>query len=187
MTAYRNKIKRESSRISFLRLNYFCKTQSIIGIAFKTNNMKIALFSAFAVLVFSGCTKTYPTVTNTVIDSVNQVYSALYTVAANQWVQGTDPDGTVFYSTTLTIAELTEQIDLNGGVLAYLSFDDPTSTNPTYEAMPEVFNGVAYGVIHSTGSITVDLRGADGSSLTSAISAPTLIKVVLLDAKPLGN
>jgi hypothetical protein len=141
--------------------------------------MKIALLSAFAILVFSGCTKNYPT--------VNQVFSAVYTVQASQWAKGTDPDSTVFYYTTLAVPELTQKIDLNGGVVTYLSFDSPTSTSPTYEAMPEVFQGVAYGSIHTTGSVTIDLRGADGSSLTSAISAPTLIKVVLMDATPLGN
>ena len=143
--------------------------------------MKIALLSAFSILVFSGCTKNYTS------PAVNQVFSAVYTVAANQWAKGTDPDGTVFYSTTLSVPELDQTIDLNGGVLTYLSFDDPTSTNPTYEAMPEVFNGIAYGSIHTTGSVTIDLRGADGSNPTSGITAPTLIKVVLLDASPLGN
>ncbi len=141
--------------------------------------MKIALLSAFAILILSGCTKNYPT--------VNQVFSAVYTVQANQWAQGTDPNGTTFYSTTLAVPELTQSIDLNGGVVVYLSFDNPTSANPTYEAMPEVFDGVAYGAIHTTGSVTIDLRGADGSSLTSAITAPVLIKVVLMDASPLGN
>jgi preprotein translocase subunit SecD len=143
--------------------------------------MKIALLSAFAIITFSGCTKTYNSPT------VNQVFSAVYTVQANQWAQGKDSDGTVYYYTSLSVPELTQAIDLNGGVVTYLSFDDATSTSPTYEAMPEVFNGVAYGSIHTTGSVTIDLRGADGSSLTSAISAPTLIKVILMDATPLGN
>jgi hypothetical protein len=146
----------------------------------KTNYMKIALLSVFAILTFSGCTKTYT-------NQVNQVFSAVYTVAANQWAQGTDPDGTVFYYTTLSVPEITQDIDLNGGVLTYLSFDDPSSTSPTYEQMPEVFNGVAYGSIHTVGSVTVDLRGADGSNLTSPITSPTLIKVVLLQAQALGN
>jgi hypothetical protein len=147
----------------------------------KTNNMKIALLSAFSILILSGCTKTYN------YPTVNQVFSAVYTVQASQWAKGTDPDSTVFYYTTLSVPELTQAIDQNGGVVTYLSFDAPTATDPTYEAMPEVFNGIAYGSIHTTGSVTIDLRGADGSSLTSAISAPTLIKVVLMDAKPLGN
>lgn len=145
--------------------------------------MKIALLSAFVILACSGCTKT-------TVNQVNQVYSAVYTVAANQWVQGQDPaanGGATFYSTTLSVPELTQQIDVNGGVLVYLSFDDPSATDPIYEALPEVFDGIAYGAIHTTGQVTIDLRGADGSSLTNAISAPTLVKIILLDASPLGN
>ena|SRR6202035_4013579 len=142
--------------------------------------MKIALLSAFTILTFTGCTKT-------TVNQVNQVFSAVYTVAANQWVAGHDPNGTLFYYTTLSVPELDQTIDLNGGVLVYLSFDDPSSTNPTYEAMPEVINGVAYGAIHTTGSVTIDLRAADGSNAPGPITGPTLIKVVLMDAKPLGN
>jgi len=140
--------------------------------------MKIALLAIFAVLTFSGCTKNYP--------QVNQVYSALYTVSANQWIQGTD-NGETYYFATFNIPELTQQIDVNGGVLVYLSFDDPSATDPTYEAVPEVFNGVAYGALHTTGSVTVDLRGADGGSINQGITVPTLIKIVLLEAQPLGN
>ncbi|HEY4967973.1 MAG TPA: hypothetical protein VII28_16315, partial [Puia sp.] len=119
--------------------------------------MKIALLSAFVILIGSGCTKT-------TVNQVNQVYSAVYTVAANQWAGGQDPDGTTFYSTTLSVPELTQQIDVNGGVLVYLSFDDPSATDPVYEALPEVINGVAYGAIHTTSKVTIDLRAADGSN-----------------------
>jgi hypothetical protein len=142
--------------------------------------MKIALLCIFAVVTFSGCSKT-------TVQEVDQVFSAVYTVQANQWASGNDPDGTLFYYTTLTVPELTQSIDLNGGVLVYLSFDDPSSTNPTYEAMPEVIDGVAYGAIHTTGSITVDLRAADGSNAPGPITGPTMIKVILMDATPLGN
>ncbi len=142
--------------------------------------MKIALLSVFAILTFSGCTKT-------TVQQVNQVFSAVYTVQANQWALGTDPDGTTFYYTTLTVPELTQAIDINGGVLVYLSFDDPSSSNPTYEQMPEVFDGVAYGAIHTTGSVTIDLRAADGSNAPGPITGPTMIKVILLDAQALPN
>jgi len=142
--------------------------------------MKIALLSAFVILVCSGCTKT-------TVNQVNQVYSAVYTVAANQWAQGQDPDGTTFYYTTLSVPELTQKIDVNGGVLVYLSFDDPSATDPIYEALPEVIDGVAYGAIHTTGQVTIDLRAADGSNAPGPITGPTLVKIVLLDASPLGN
>ena len=142
--------------------------------------MKIALLSAFAILTFSGCTKT-------TIKQTNQVFSAVYTVTASQWLAGQDPDGTKFFYASLNVPELTQDIDLNGGVAVYLSFDDPSSANPTYEAMPEVINGVAYGAIHTTGSVTVDLRAADGSDAPGPITGPTMIKVVLMEAQPLGN
>jgi hypothetical protein len=141
-------------------------------------DMKIALLAVFAILTFTGCTKT-------TVQQVDQVFSAVYTVQANQWASGNDPN--LFYYTSLAVPELTQNIDLNGGVLVYLSFDDPTSTDPTYEAMPEVINGVAYGAIHTTGSITVDLRAADGSNAPGPITSPTMIKVILMDAQPLGN
>jgi len=142
--------------------------------------MKIVLFSVLAILTFTGCTKT-------TVQQVNQVYSAVYSVSASQWTLGTDPDGTKFYYTTLSVPELTQTIDVNGGVVVYLSFDNATNSNPTYEAMPEVINGVAYGAIHTTGSVTIDLRAADGSNAPGPITGPTLIKVILMDAKPLGN
>jgi hypothetical protein len=144
--------------------------------------MKIALLSAFVILACSGCTKT-------TVNQVNQVYSAVYTVAANQWVQGTDPgpNGATYYYTTLSVPELTQDIDVNGGVLLYLSFDGASATDPTYEALPEVINGVAYGAVHTTGNVTIDLRAADGSNAPGPITGPTLVKVVLLKASPLGN
>jgi hypothetical protein len=142
--------------------------------------MKIALLSVFVIVSFSECTKT-------TVQQVNQVFSAVYTVQANQWASGNDPDGTLFYYTSLSVPELTQNIDLNGGVLIYLSFDDPSSANPTYEALPEVINGVAYGAIHTTGTVTVDLRDAGGSNAPGPITGPTMIKVILMDAQALGN
>lgn len=144
----------------------------------KTNNMKIALLAVFSILTFSGCTKNYP--------QVNQVFSAVYSVASSSWTLGQDPNGTKFYSVTLNVPELTQDIDLNGGVAVYLTFD-PNDASPVYEAMPEVIDGVAYGAIHTTGSVTIDLRAADGSDVPGPITGATAIKVVLMQAQPLGN
>jgi hypothetical protein len=161
--------------ISFLRLNFLNNTKSIHGIVPKTNKMKIALLAVFAIVTFSGCTKNYP--------QVNQVYSALYTVTSDKWAASPNQDGS--YYTSLDVPELTNDIDLHGGVVVYLSFDDQTNPDPTYETLPEVIEGVAYGVVHSTGSVTVDLRGADGGPITGPITSTILIKVVLLQAQPL--
>jgi hypothetical protein len=140
--------------------------------------MKIALLAVFAIVTFTGCTKT-------TVNQVNQAYSAIYTISANQWAAGQDPDGTKFFYATLPITELTQQIDQNGGVNVYLSFDNSTVADPTYEALPEVFNGIAYGTFHTTGLITIDLRAADGGDLSSPITSDTQVKVVLVDAQPL--
>ena len=139
--------------------------------------MKIALLSLFALLFFSACKKT--TVVN---QTVNQAFSALYTINPTDWVQGKNQDGTTYFYTTLTVKELDAIINTSGGVDVYISFDAGTN----YETLPEVIDGVAYGSLHTTGSVTIDLRAADGSSLTSAISAPITAKIVLIDAQPLN-
>ena len=141
--------------------------------------MKIALLSIFAIVTFSGCTKT------TVNNTVNQAFSAVYTIKSNQWVAGKDPDQTVFYYATLPIAELDQIIDQHGGVNVYLSFNG-SSTDPTYEALPEVVSGIAYGTFHTTGLITIDLRNADGTNISGPITSDTQVKVILIDAHPLN-
>ena len=47
------------------------------------------------------------------------------------------------------------------------------ATDPVYEALPEVIDGVAYGAIHTTGTVTIDLRAADGSNAPGPITGPT--------------
>lgn len=142
--------------------------------------MRIALLSLFAILTFSGCKKTY------INQTVNQAFSALYTVQPGDWVKGTNSDNTNYYSVNLSIAELDDVINTHGGVEVYISFDDLNATVKNYETVPEVVDGIAYGSLHTTGSVTIDLRGADGSTLTSAISAPITVKIVLIDAQPLN-
>jgi hypothetical protein len=139
--------------------------------------MKFALLSLFAVLSLSACKKT--TVVNQTVD---QAYSVLFTINPADWVQGQDGAQT-FYSVNLSIPELDDVINTHGGVEVYISFDGGAN----YETVPEVYNGVAYGSLHTTGQVTIDLRDANGGSLTSAISAPLTAKIVLIDATPLDN
>jgi hypothetical protein len=142
--------------------------------------MKIGLFSLFVLLSFSACKKT--TMVN---KTVNQAFSALYTIQPGDWVQGQNQDGSFFYYTNLSVPELDEVINDHGGVEVYISFDDQSVTAKNYETLPEVVDGVAYGSLHTTGSVTIDLRGADGGGLTSAIAIPITAKIVLIDAQPL--
>jgi hypothetical protein len=141
--------------------------------------MRIALLSLFALLSFSACKKT------TVNQTVNQAFSASYTVNPGDWVKGTNTDGSFFYYINLPVNELDDIINSNGGVEVYISFDAQNTNPKNFETLPEVVDGVAYGSLHTTGSVTIDLRGADGSTLTQAITVPIVVKIVLIDAQPL--
>jgi len=142
--------------------------------------MRIALLSLFAIVTLASCTKT---VNHT--NTVNQAFSAVYTIKSTDWTKFTDANGIVSFYATLTVPELDDVINLNGGVETYLSFDDVNSATPTYETLPEVVSGVAYGSLHTTGTVTIDLHEAYGASLTSAIGQDVRVKVVLIDAAPL--
>jgi hypothetical protein len=132
--------------------------------------MKLVAALLSTMVLFSSCTKT-------VTNKVDQAFSAIYTLNASGW--GTTDVG-LSYSTSLNVPELDSYMQTNGGVLVYLSFDNGAN----YEAIPEVFNGIAYGSIHSVGQVIIDLHAVDGSTI-NAPGASILAKVVLIDASPL--
>jgi hypothetical protein len=132
--------------------------------------MKFVAALLSTMVLFSSCTKT-------VTNKVDQAFSAIYTLNASGW--GTTDAG-LSYSTSLNVPELDSYMQTNGGVLVYLSFDNGAN----YEAIPEVFNGIAYGSIHSVGQVIIDLHAVDGSTI-NAPGAAILAKVVLIDASPL--
>jgi len=124
------------------------------------------------ILTFAACTKK-----TEVTEQVNQAYSAVYSLSATGW---TTSDGSLSYSTTLDVPEIDDVIQQSGGVIVYISFDNGAN----YEALPEVFDGIAYGAVHAKGAITIDLFAIDGGTITPPGST-ILAKVVLLDAAPL--
>ena len=134
---------------------------------------KLLLFLTPAFLVFSSCKKQV-----TQVQQVDQAYSALFTIQPSDWT--TNNNG-VSYTAQLQIQELDNPIYQNGAVLVYLSF----SGTSYYEALPEVFDGISYGVIHSPGYVGIDISDVSGQTITApgqTISA----KVVLIDATALG-
>jgi Ni,Fe-hydrogenase III small subunit len=90
-------------------------------------------------------------------------------------------DGNLSFSTTLTVPEIDDIILKDGAVIVYLSFDNGAH----YEAIPEVFDNIAYGSVHAKGSVTLDIYALDGGAITPPGSI--LAKVVLIDAQALGN
>ncbi len=131
----------------------------------------ILLLSLFSFSLVD-CTKTV-----TQVQEVNQAFSATYTIAPGVW---STADNGLSYSATLQVPALDDIILQSGGVIVYLSFDNGTN----FEAIPEVFGGIAYGSVHSKGQVVVDLHAGNGGTIT-APSGTILAKVVLLDAKPL--
>jgi hypothetical protein len=138
----------------------------------KFSFMKLTAALLFSIILFGACKKTE-------IQQVNQIFSAVYSVQGSSWAT---TDGGLSYSTSLTVPELDNVIQAQGGVVVYLSFDNGTD----YEAIPEVFDGIAYGAIHATGSVTLDLHAVSGSTLTPP-TGTILAKVLLLDATALPN
>ena len=124
-----------------------------------------------AFLSFSACKKV------TEVKQVDQAFSAVYSLAASGW---TTSDLSVSYSTTLQVPEIDDIVQAGGAVIVYISFDNGAN----YEALPEVFDGIAYGAVHTTGSVTIDLFALDGGTITPPGST-ILAKVVLIDATPL--
>ncbi|HEX4852300.1 MAG TPA: hypothetical protein VFV08_15900 [Puia sp.] len=132
-----------------------------------------------AIILFSFASLTACKKEVTEIQQVDQAFSAIYTLDPGGW---STSDGSISYSTNLPIPELDQQIQDHGGVMVYLSFNN----GGTYEALPEVFDGIAYGALHTTGNVSIDLFALDGGTITPP-AAPILAKVVLIDATDLDK
>lgn len=134
---------------------------------------RLLILLAPAFLVFSSCRKEV-----TKVEKVDQAFSAVFTIQPGDWT--TDNNG-LSYTAQLNVPEVDDVLYQNGAVLVYLSF---SGTN-YYEAVPEVFDGIAYGAIHSKGYVGIDISAVSGDLInppTQSISA----KVVLIDASALS-
>ncbi len=112
------------------------------------------------------------------MEKVDQAYSAIYTIQPGDWT--TNNNG-LSYTAELNVPELDNIIYQNGAVLVYLSF----SGTSYYEALPEVFDGITYGAIHSPGYVGIDISDVSGRLINppaQTISA----KVILIDATALA-
>jgi len=131
----------------------------------------IALF--LSVMTLGACKKE-------VTQVVDQAFSTTYSVTSSSW---TTSDGGKTYTVALSVPEIDNVIVGSGGVIAYISFDNGT----TFEALPEVFGGVAYGAYHQNNTLSVDLTDPAGVATVTPPGVTVLIKVVILDASALPN
>lgn len=134
---------------------------------------KLFILLAPAFLIFSSCKKEV-----TQVEKVDQAFSAVFTIQPGDW---TTANNGLSYTAQLKVPEIDDVLYKNGAVLVYLSF---SGTN-YYEAIPEIFDGIAYGAIHSNGYVGVDISAVSGD----AINAPTQsisAKVILIHASALA-
>lgn len=134
---------------------------------------KIILLSATSLMIFTSCKKEV-----TEVQQVNQAFSAVYNIKPTDW---TTANNGLIYTASLPIPEIDNSIYTGGGVLVYISFDN----TDYYEALPEVFDGITYGAIHSNGYVSIDISALSGNVIdppSQNISA----KVILIDAQTLG-
>lgn len=134
---------------------------------------RISLLLALPLIIFSSCKKEV-----TEVQQVDQAFSAVYTIEPNDWISS---NGGTMQSAELEIPELDNIVYQDGAVLVYLSF----SGTDYYEALPQVFDGITFGVLHSDGFVTIDMTALSGN----AIDPPgqnVKAKVVLIDATRLA-
>lgn len=134
---------------------------------------RILLLLALPVIVFSSCKKEV-----TEVQQVDQAFSAVYTIEPNDWIAS---DGGRVQSAELEVPELDNVIYEDGAVLVYLSF----SGTDYYESLPQVYDGITYGVLHSDGYITIDMTALSGNPI-EAPGQNVRAKVVLIDAARLA-
>ena len=134
---------------------------------------RLFILSTLAFMIFASCKKEV-----TQVQKVDQAFSAVYNIDPSDW---TTTNNGASYTAELNVPELDDAIYNGGAVLVYLSF----SGTSYYEALPEVFDGITYGVIHSTGYVGIDISALSGDLINppgQTISA----KVVLIKAAALA-
>jgi hypothetical protein len=139
----------------------------------KFTRILTALLTLITVGSFSACTKT-------VTQTVNQVYSATYTIRPGDWAL--DNSGLFYYKIDLNVPEIDNIVVQNGGVEVYLSFDG----GATFDAIPETIAGITYNAIHQQGGVTIGYYTESNVATQPPLPNGTVLaKVVILDGKPL--
>lgn len=131
------------------------------------------LLSTLPLFIFSSCKKE-----TTVVEQVDQAFSAVYNIAPGDW---STTNGGLSYSAELEVPELDQTIYQSGAVLVYLSFAGASY----YEALPQVFDGITYGVIHGNGYVNIDISALSGAAIDPP-GQTVSTKVILIDATRLA-
>lgn len=136
--------------------------------------MKHIFILAVLSVLLGSCTKNeiveVREIREVVREEVNQAFSINYDLTNADW----HTDGHIFWA-DMNIPEIDNYYFNHGGVHVYIMYDN------AYEALPQVFEGLAYGVLHSEGLVTIEVSRVDGIPMTS-FNGVARAKIVLIDA-----
>ncbi len=132
---------------------------------------RIYFLGVLVLLLASSCRKE---VIQQVEQRVDQAYSAVYTIQPGDWFT---ENGGKTYSAELEVPELDNVIYQDGAVLVFIQFEGENY----FEALPQVFDGIAFGVIHNNGYVVLDLSDIDGGTINPP-GVRVTAKVILIDA-----
>ena len=122
-------------------------------------------------ILFTSCKK------EEIIQQVQPNRTILFEVKPNAWQL--DAQAKTYFA-ELPIDEIDDYTNQNSGVLVYISND-----KALYEAIPDVINGSTYVYTYTTGSIFLEIQGANGSQLSGPPTRTTYVKVVLVESAPI--
>jgi hypothetical protein len=129
----------------------------------------LTLICCTVLLAATSCKK------ETVIAPTANTKTVIFDLVKADWKLSTD--GASYYA-DLSLPEIDNYFQHNGGVLAYISFDNEA----TYEQIPETFDGVAYSLRHTTGGARVIAQVYDGQLPTITQPGAATIKLLLIDS-----
>ncbi len=132
--------------------------------------MKALAFASFLFLVavLPACTKKEMVIPNQTI---------LTDVAPNNWQYDSN---TKTYYVNINMPEIDSYVNQTDGVLVYIS--SSTSGDNVYEAIPEVYNGYSYTYIYSPGQLSIEVQGANGTTVNPP-NYPLHVKIVLVKSQ----
>lgn len=121
----------------------------------------LSILSVAAVLLFTGCTKNEVVIPNITVNA---------TIHSSDWQYD---NSTKTWYVNIDVPELTAQSNDNDAVVVSISFGDGV-----YEAVPDIYNGYAFYVTHSTGTVTLEAQNQFGS--TDKPTDDILVKIVIV-------
>ena len=131
----------------------------------------LTLVCCTILLAATSCTKKYITPSNV---------TAIYTInGTTGWEVYTDDGGKKsWFSKLENLPEQDQYAQETGGVLVYISYDE----GATYEALPEVYNGISYSYTSEVGRIRIFAQNSNGSQLAAPPADNIKVKGVLVSA-----